>query len=966
MIKSNFFKVIIIFTMMATLNSFMLADDDNEVKGFVFDKSSNKPLIGAKVQVMNSKKGDITDNKGKFKIEDIKEQEITVITSYTGYDNDTTKVIFTQKDDEKEIEIFLTLRTFQGKSVIVEGSASGQTKAFIDQSRAVNIKNIVSSEQIASFPDLNAADAMQRIPGITLQRDQGEGRYVQLRGTPPEFTNFNINGEQIPSPEGDVRYVGMDIIAADQIESIEITKVLTPDLDADGIGGNVNIITKTAKDSIPEINATIAGGYNNLRQTNNYQIQFSYGQRLNKFGFSMNGSYFLNDYGSDNIEYKYAKGPLWGSTGDAKDNYYIQYREVQLRHYTLSRERIGLSSTLDYKFNDNHSIYLRGMFNSFGDDETRRRKIYDLEDALSENYYINGRIKHEVRHRTQEQLINALNLGGKSDFEWLQLEYEVDYSVATENIPNFIQGMFGTTGQYTSMKFDKDDENFVYINYPDSNNSKNIYAYDTYELDDLLMESSTIRDENITGKIDFSIPYKINNSNSGLIKLGGKVRIKEKMRDVTAQDFGAYFTTSKVYPGTGPELNLNTISDDFVDDNLLEKSYLLDYMPSADNLRYFFEMNSQFFIYDRTKTKMESFGRDYNANEDIYAGYAMFQHNFNSLMVLGGVRFEQTNIDYQGMKIITERGNYKSMDSLYDKRTKEFLLPQLQLKYTYNDNLNFRFGFTKSYSRPNFEDVLPYREQDREEVKYGNPNLNYPMSWNFDFLSDFYPNNSSVFSGGFFYKQIDNFVFYYKRFAHEGTDFSNYGIVEIEKAVNGDKANVYGAEIQMQFKFDIFTNSFFKNFGIFTNYTYTKSEAFIAKRKPANYADAVVIFGQDDVNFYDSDTEQETIQLPGQAENTGNFAIFYDDGVWYAKLSANYHDDFLYKLGADPDLDEYYNNAFHLDFTASYSITNKIKVFTDFINLTNEPLRYYSGSKDYIAQQEFYSWWGRVGFKLSM
>jgi outer membrane receptor protein involved in Fe transport len=114
----------------------------------------------------------------------------------------------------------------------------------------------------------------------------------------------------------------------------------------------------------------------------------------------------------------------------------------------------------------------------------------------------------------------------------------------------------------------------------------------------------------------------------------------------------------------------------------------------------------------------------------------------------------------------------------------------MQLKYSFPDNFNLRIAYTHNYARPNFEDVLPYREEDREEVKYGNPDLKFPRAYNVDFLAEYYPENHSIFSGGIFYKKIDDFIFYFKRFAHEGKDFSDYGIVEIEKAVNGIEAHV--------------------------------------------------------------------------------------------------------------------------------------------------------------------------------
>ena len=281
------------------------------IRGKVKDYGTGDPLPGASIVVKGTQKGAVANIEGVFVLKNINQKKIELTVTFMGYEPYTQYHDFSKKNNPF-YNISLRPSAAQLDEVVVNEKAKGQVKALLDQKKAENIKNIVSAEQIEQFPDMNAAEAMQRIPGITLQKDQGEGRYVQLRGTPPELTNFNINGEQIPSPEGDVRYVGMDIISADQIEFIEITKVLTPDMDADGIGGTVNIITKKAKSEKPKINATLAGGYNNLRKTNNYQVQFAYGQRYKKFGFNINGSYYRNDQGSDNMEFKYAKGPFWG------------------------------------------------------------------------------------------------------------------------------------------------------------------------------------------------------------------------------------------------------------------------------------------------------------------------------------------------------------------------------------------------------------------------------------------------------------------------------------------------------------------------------------------------------------------------------------------------------------------------------------------------------------------------------
>ena len=927
--------------------------------GKILDAQTSEPLIGANLAINDTKLGATTDVEGDFTISSIKGSKITLLATYVGYESAQIDVDLRKKT---RITIRLQPSAVELSQVEVHGQAGGTIRAMIEMKQAESIKNVISAEQIASFPDMNAAEVMQRIPGITLQRDQGEGRYVQLRGTPPELTTFNINGEQIPSPEGNVRYVGMDVIPSDQIEFIEVSKVLTPDMDADGIAGSVNIKTKQASGPDPEVKATLAGGYGDLRGTPNYQMQFSYGQRYGKFGFNINSSCFRNKQGSDNIEYKFVKGPFFGGQQDSTDNYHVQYREVQLRHYDVTRTRIGISPTLDYRFNKNSYIYLRGMYNSFADEETRRRLIYDLDDAVSSTYYLYGGVDHDIKDRLKQQNLGTISFGGEHKIGRLTLDYQIFYAYAEEIEPDRIESVFESPGQAIAIDFDQSDPDYPRATFPNESNAGNATDYANFEMDELLFENTQTTDQNITPRVNLKIPLNITPRSTGYFKLGGKIRMKEKSRDIQSQVFGAYFAQSSLYPGEGPELSLETVNDGFREDNLLGQGYALAYMPSPDMLRDFFEFYPQHFIFDRTATRSQSFGEDYQANEKIYAAYGMIRQDFGPLMILGGLRFEQTDIDYEGRKILLDGNRFVGIDTLTDKRTHSFLLPQIQLKYTINPKINIRAALTYSYSRPNFEDVLPYREQDREEVKFGNPNLIYPRSLNIDLLAERYFGRS-IFSGGLFYKEIDDFIFFFKRFAHEGEDFSDYSLVEITKAINGLSAKVYGAEVQAQFKFD-FLPGFMKNFGLYTNYTYTHSEAKINKRYPANYATAIVVFGEDDLSVFASTDEEESIPLPGQARHTANLALFYDSKRFFARATANYQDDFLFQLGADPDLDEYYGAALRLDFNSNYQVTENLNVFLDALNLTNTPLRYYLGTEDRTQRQEFYSWWTRLGIKL--
>lgn len=959
------------FGLMISMN--VLGQGNNSISGIVIDGNTREVLPGAAIQVENTAFGTATAADGHFKLAGIQTSSAALLVSYLGYEKQRIEVDFS-KESSIFLEITLQADATMLDQVQITDEAEGQVKAMIEQKTASNIKNIVSSEQLEEFPDMTAAQAMQRIPGITLQRDQGEGRFIQLRGTPPELTNFNINGEQIPSPEGGVRYVGMDVISADQIDQIEITKVLTPDMDADGIGGTVNIKTKQAMSRKPEINGTLAGGYNHLRQTPNFQAQLAFGRRYGKkeeFGIYLNGSYFVNSYGSDNMEFKYVKGPFFGGNPDTTEaNYQVQYTEFQLRHYNIVRSRTGFSGTLDYRFNDHSKIYVRGIYNRFTDDETRRRKIYTLDDAVTENLYLYGGLEHDIKDRLKIQSLTSINLGGEHrlNASGFSIDYEFAYSFAKEEEPNRLETTFENFGQAITMKIDKSDPEWPRITYPNPGNA--IYAddYARYDLDEHLMSTTDIKDENVAGKLNFTLPYGKNPENSGFVKFGGKVRIKKKISDVEVKNYAAY-KLNQYYPDYGDTLSLVNVEDGFRTDDLFGEGYVLEYIPGADNMREFYDFNAAHFVYGSkgyTESRIKSNDEDYTAHEHIYAAFAMVQHDFRKLMLLGGLRYERTYVDYRANRITTTRtGYYDTMNVLTDTRNLDFLLPQVQVKYSFTDDLNLRGALTYTYSRPNFDDVIPYRHEERDDITYGNPDLDYPTSLNVDLLVEKYLLDGGIISGGLFYKEIDNFIFNYTRYAHEG-DPENWSLKKITTPLNGIESFVYGLEAQTQFKM-FFLPGIGQYFGLFLNYTYTYSEAFIYKRYPANFSTDIIEPGQDPEDVFYNTDEREQITLPGQAMHTANAALFFESTKVYAKISANYHDTFLYSLGGDSDLDEYYGEALHLDFNAFYRINTHFTIFTDVVNLTNAPLRFYLGKPDQerVQKKEYYSWTARIGIRLS-
>jgi TonB-dependent receptor len=947
----------------------------NVIRGIVVDADTGEGLIGATVQIKGTTKGKITDLEGQFIIGRIEESALVLETSFIGYNTQETSIALTQK--VTQITISLQPDTQALEAVVVEGLAEGQIAAIVNMKKAANIKNVVSAEQIVTFPDLNAAEVMQRIPGITLQRDQGDGRYVQLRGTPPELTNFNVNGEQIPSPEGDFRYVGLDIIPSDQIEFIEVSKVITPDMDADAIGGSVNVITKGPKEGDPQIRTVFSSGYNNLRQTPNYNLQFSFGQRYKKLGFQINGSYFQNNQGSDNIEYDFTKGPFFNSEaqGLGVNNYFLHFTDVQLRHYDIQRTRVAVSPSLDYKFNDLSRIYVKGMYNSFKDIETRRRKTYGTDDPFNFERYLFGGIEHDLRFRTQNQELATLAIGGEHAIGKINVDYQLFASVGSENVPDYFEVSFENPGQAIDIGFDFSDPDYPRATL-DADAQLQATDYENYDFDGLNQETLDVREVLITPRFNIEIPYILTNGTDGFVKFGGKLRSRTKERDVLNRTYSNYRPINNGNTaGEGEPLILPDVAGSWREDNLLNQGYVLEVIPDLERMLDHFEFNSAYYVQSRNASRIDTYVQDYEYEEDIYATYGMVKHQLNDLMILAGLRYELTDITKnRGFRAVTDGGRWVRLDTINSTSQQDFFLPQLQLKYALNEWINVRAAVTRTYSRPNYRDIInaiSYDQDDDAEVGIGNPDLKFATATNFDLMIERYQ-KSSIFSVGLFRKQIDDFVYQFQGLLRDQLLFDpdNPNDViptsEVTFAFNGRQATVTGAELQAQFKFDFLPGAL-SNFGLYTNYTYTDSKASIASLPAANLVDAPLVpLTSEGISTYINGLEVNDFTLPGQSTHTANVALFYDGPKFFARASANFQDDFLVAVGLDRDFDEYYDDAFRLDYTMNYKLNPNVTVFGDFINITNTPLRFYLGNESVVKQQEFYSWWFRFGARINL
>ncbi len=913
----NLRKLMLLFFLFFTTIHAFSQFDRVQISGKVVDAINEEPLMGVSVIVEDISLGTVTDRSGNFVMR-IPPGKHQLVFNYLGFKKKSISIDINR--DEKFESVSLEGDISSIDEVTIRVNRYGQAKALNEQKNADNIKNVISSDQMGRFPDQNVAEALQRVPGITITRDQGEGRYVQIRGTNPNLNSISINGEQIPSPEGDARFVAMDVIPANVLSSIEVNKAITPDMDGDAVGGSVNLNTLTPIEGQTIFNLTAASGYNNQVKEQSPilgQGAITYGKRLGekeKFGLLLAGSYDLDNRASDNLEMAYGDGEL---------------EEIELRDYELTRERIGIITSLDYKFSPTSNIFLNAIYNRFGDQEYRRSMKIEA-----------GAVERELKDRYEVQSIFNASFGGEHPLgNNLNIDYLLSYSYAENETPSEYVTIFGQEYEDAEgesidfMEFDRANVNFPqYSVISGAPEGAGPLRYDQYSFDEFMHSSEFTSDKHFTARVNLSSDYNLG-SFKGNFKFGGLFRTKEKMLDPKNQFFS--------YQG---DLGYSDVLGDFEDTDYLDNRYEFGVSAGPSQMRNLFKNSPGDFEANQEDTFVDSESEDYRATENTYAGYLMTKLTKNKLNITGGFRYETTATSYFGNTIeFDEEGELipEAVETNTD-RSFDFFLPMLHLNYRFNNKTVLRFAHTSTFAKPNYFDLAPYRIVNREdeEIEFGNPDLDPTRSMNFDIMVEHYLPSLGIISGGVFLKDIKDFR-YLRLYIFENPEFAGF---EAEQPVNGDDALLAGFELNWQQQLD-FLPGFAKYFGVFMNYTYTWSQAEVL----GETRDVV-----------------RTITLPGQSKNSGNAALSYQKGGFRGRMAANYSGAFVDELRDESSNDRFSDDRLQLDISASQQITKNLSIFAEGLNLTDAPLRYYNGISSRPEQQEFYSWWVNLGIKYDL
>lgn len=912
----------------AALPSAALASD---VVGTVTDATDTRALQGAQIRIVELGRVTEAGRDGSFRFIDVPGGTYTLEARYVGAEARTRSITV---PDTGAVTANITLGT--DDTILVVGQAANLSSSLSRQRAADGVESVLTRDAIGQFPDQNVAESLRRLPGVNILADQGEGRFVSVRGLDPELNAASINGVRVPAPESDVRSVALDVVAAELIESIEVKKTLTPDMDADTLGASIEINTTSAFDRKKDLlTVKLEGSYNNYSDALTPKGSIDFSTRVtDNFGIAGGVSYYRRKFETDNIE---------GADWTVSDDGVVYAEELQYRDYDVERERLGGSLSFDFRASDSTKLYARGLYSKFTDHEYRGDVIFIMsgdpvaaQSGENSAYFqdSDGRIevRRRMKDRYEEQEIKSITVGGETVAGPWKLTYSAAWAEASELEdgsvdPTRFRARFQNNG--VNVNFDYSDPRRPLFEV--SGNTARYLDPTRYSFNEL--EHTTLsdsKDKEWTVRGDVSREFALD-SGTFTVQGGIKSRWREKSYDFNVNVYEGYdgnYTLADVLGG-----QTYRIQD-------------LGPLPSQTLPTQFFRNNLANFELDGATTLFDSASSDYAIDEDILAGYLLGRYDGSGVRVIAGVRVERTKNDIRGF-LIDEDDAVNPITPTRFTRDYTDWMPSLAVRYDVSRDAVLRFGAYKSLVRPKLSRLAPrFTINEDREAEFGNPDLKPYSAWNLDLSAEWYFAKNSALTAGVFWKSVQDFIV-------EVRDFDGgtaYGVDYTRSLTfqNGETAKIKGLEVSFAHQFKSLPSPF-DGLLFNANYTYTDAKG--------------TIIG------YDGDDNPYTrrITLPASSKHTFNVALGYEKGPVSLRVAGTYRDKYLDELGGSAEEDRIVDQHFQLDLSAKYRVTKGIRLFAEWVNVTDAPYfayQQYQGAKR-ILQYEKYSWTAKFGVTAS-
>jgi TonB-dependent receptor len=902
-------------------------------------------LQGARVELQPKGLTTVSDSQGQFTLSDVPSGSYTLTVSYIGFAPFSTPVSVTA-GAAAEAEASLQIESVSEQIVVRGEREHGELEALNRERTADTIIQVLPAEVITSLPNTNVADALGRLPGVSLERDEGEGKYIQIRGTEPRLSNVTINGVRITSPESDVRTIKLDVIPAVLVESIEVSKTLSANQDGDAIGGSVNMVTRTA-DNEPFYSMSGIYGYSpiiNGRQLS--QFDGTVAKRVGRekrLGLALTGSYDYNPRGFNNIE----PGPGTNDFGDGRGIVPV-FNGIHLREYQYRRHRYGFAGSADYRFGNGSLAYIRGLFADFRDFGDTWNTELNVGSFTPPSTVSNKDGFVQLRHlnRTPQQKIFSVAAG-----EYLNLgHYLLNYQFAVSRSRQ--DGQFPSTYFRTpkTVQFGVDASNPYAPKFPVLNPTDiNINDPASYTFTKTILADDHVRALDLEGSISLARHYH-SGSHFGSFEVGANVRNSNKKNK----------TNEPVYVATGtPALSYSQVLGNAPKDpHFFFSNYTLPPFSDYNKITALLAANPTALMLDPDQTHARSDPNDYHTIERVYAGYAMNTISFGRARLQTGIRVETTQSNFLGYHVTfgtTPDASgflYQSTVPVTGHNTYTNVLPSIQFQYALTPSTNFRAGYGRGIARPNFSDLPPFIIENDQlpgsgtnpSVTVGNPNLRPTRANNYDLLIEKYLKPVGIIQAGVFYKDLRDPIFTGLPATSTITGGPFDGFTQFQP-INGKRAHIAGVETSYH-ELLTFLPGPLNGMGVTANYSHTTSRAAV----PGRAFDPALV---------------------RQGPNNWNVDVTYDKRRLSARLGITHNDAYIYLYNftdivspgvikepdggiRGPNGDQYTYAHTQVDAQGSYRLHGGLKFIVSLLNLSNEVFGFYQGSQIYPIQREFY------------
>lgn len=905
------------------------AQTTGSISGQVSNAATGAFLEGATVTLLPAGPSTLTSREGRFTLSPVPSGQQQIQVTYTGLDAQTVAVaIGPGRTVERDIQ--LTAEIYQLEKFVVPGEREGNALAITMQRIAPNIKNVLSADAFGNIADQNLGNFLLRLPGIGTEKSEGEIYRVQVRGVNADLNAVTIDGTRAASgsTRGLSRGFEIDKVPADFIESIEVTKAPTPDMDADSIGGAVNLKSKSAFDRRERTITYTAGTSYNPQQDSFVPLgNFMYSDTLganDRLGVLVTSSFSQSHKPRD------SSNVAWERTTDTSRPAW--FHQTDIGQDELKHTRAGLGVRFDYRVSDDSKVYINSMY-SFYDDRLERRRggVTNVSTSSPSANVLPGwtdTVTNTINHRyrltqlIRDRDITTYNFQAGGDHHWgdALLDWNANFSPSegTEHRDIFSSEVRGVGFRHERAKGGK-AVRLTQTSGPD------IYELGNYSFLPLEVRDFTNNDEIIGAQVNFRKPFETRLPT--YVKVGGRMRSQERKQDENRAVYN--------YVGSN-KLQFRDATYHYSSYDNFYPALPFHHVPSiAAAIRG----NPNEFTLDEAATVQNSIRNDGKASEDVYAAYAMGGVDLGKLNILAGLRMEATRVKATGnieeltpaerarraawtgpltpeeirRRTIAQYGNLRTASGSY----RDFF-PGVHLRYEFRPGLVARASWSTGIGRPNFDTLLPDASinHDNQSIRANNTELRPQYSDNYDISLEYYFEPAGLLSVGAFHKEIADFVFEDDAgVLGPGNPFGDqYVGYALRTDFNGGTAKVRGLEFAYQQQFS-FLPGFWKGFGAFANFTMLESEG--------NYGGPGSVV---------SDSELENF-----VPRTANAGISYIGHNWTVRAQMNYTGVHLDSYNSDPSRRQYIFENYPIDLNLRYDFSRRFGIFLDVINVFNEP-----------------------------